>query len=143
VPDLNTSLRAALAAEHAAIYAYGRVGVLLSPEGKAEAQRAEAVHRARRDDLLVRLDQIQASPEPAAPGYDLPFPVTDEPSALRLTVHVEEGVAATWRSAMSSAEGEARELALTAYSASAVQASRWRRLAGITPLTSAFPGRQG
>lgn len=132
------ALRNALAAEHAAIFAYGRLGFLLDAESKAEAQSAEAVHRARRDLLLVQLDQLKATPEPAQPGYVLPFPVTDRASALRLAIHVEDGVAATWREAVTSD----RQTALPAYLEAAVRATRWRKLAGVTPLTSMYPGRK-
>ncbi len=136
-------LRSALAAEHAAIYAYGRLGVLLDPEGKGEAQAAEAVHKARRDALVVRLDELKAAPEPAQAGYVLPFPVSDRDSALKLAVHVEDGVSATWRDAIAASEGEERKAALNAYMEAAVRATRWRRMAGLTPLTSAYPGKKG
>lgn len=137
MPEI-TALRAALAAEHAAIFAYGRLGVLLDPDSKAEAQGAEAVHRARRDQLLVQLDQLKATPEPAQPGYVLPFAVTDRASALKLAIHVEDAVAATWREAV---PGD-RQVALAAFTDAAVRATRWRRIAGIAPLTSTFPGRK-
>ncbi|HCT78160.1 MAG TPA: DUF4439 domain-containing protein [Micromonosporaceae bacterium] len=136
-------LRAALAAEHAALFAYGRLGVLLDAPGKTEAHAAEVAHRARRDALIVLLDQAKASPVPADPAYALPFPIPDKPSALRLAVHVEDGVAATWRSALASTEGEARRIALEGYADAAVRATRWRKAAGVTPLTSTFPGRLG
>jgi hypothetical protein len=136
-------LRAALAAEHAALFAYGRVGIHLDDAGKAEARAAEVAHRARRDALVIHLDQVKASPVPADAGYALPFPVADGPSALRLAVHVEDGVAATWRSALSGTENELRRLAIDAYSDSAVRATRWRRIAGQAPLPTAFPGRIG
>jgi hypothetical protein len=134
-------LRAALAAEHAAIFAYGRMGVLLDPAAKNEAHAAETAHRARRDALVLRLDEAKASPAPAEPGYALPFPLTDRASALKLAVHVEDAVASTWRAALRTTEGDQRKAALDAYSDAAVRATRWRRIAGITPLTSSFPGR--
>lgn len=136
-------LRAALAAEHAALFAYGRLGVLLDAAGKTEAHAAEVAHRARRDALIVLIDQAKASPVPADPAYALPFPITDKPSALRLAVHVEDGVASTWRSALASTEGEVRRVALEGYADAAVRATRWRKAAGVTPLTSTFPGRPG
>jgi len=134
-------LRAALAAEHAAIFAYGRMGVLLDANGKQEARAAEVMHRARRDTLVLKLDEAKGSPAPAEPGYALPFPVTDGASALRLAVHVEDGVAANWRAVLKTVEGEQRKAALEAYSDAAIRATRWRRLAGVTPATTPFPGR--
>jgi hypothetical protein len=136
-------LRAALAAEHAALFAYGRIGVHLDDPGKAQARAAEVAHRARRDVLVVHLDEVKASRVPADAGYALPFPVTDAPSALKLAVHVESGVAATWRSALSGTENELRRLAIDAYCDSAVWATRWRKISGQAPLPTAFPGRSG
>jgi hypothetical protein len=133
---------AALAAEHAAIFAYGRLGVLLDAKGKEEARAAERAHRSRRDSLVLELDAAKSSPAPAEPGYALPFPLTDAASALRLAVHVEEGVGANWRAVLRTVEGAHRQAALEAYADASLRATRWRRLAGIAPATTPFPGRQ-
>lgn len=140
-PAALERLRAALAAEHAAIFAYGRLGVLLDAKGKEEARAAEGVHRSRRDSLVLQLDAAKASPAPAEPGYALPFPLTDAASALRLAAHVEEGVGANWRAVLRTVEGADRKAALEAYADAALRATRWRRLAGVTPATTPFPGR--
>jgi hypothetical protein len=50
-------------------------------------------------------------------------------------------VAQAWRAAVRATAGADRATALSALSASAVQATKWRRRAGITPLTIAFPGK--
>lgn len=134
-------LRAALAAEHAAIFAYGRLGVLLDARGKEEARAAESAHRLRRDALVLQLDEAKASPGQAEPGYVLPFPLTDAASALRLAAFVEDGVGANWRAVLRTVEGASRKTALESYSDAALRATRWRRLAGLTPVTSPFPGR--
>jgi Domain of unknown function (DUF4439) len=184
-------LQAALAGEHAALYAYGRLGVLLEKELRPEAHAAEAAHRLRRDTLIVHLDQIKAPPVKADAAYALPFALTDRQSALRLAIYVEEKVSATWRSALaltspapaappapaaSSASAPAntaspspavsprpsspsraesprpssaappqdpRGLALDGLTDAAVRATRWRKIAGVTPVTNVFPGRQG
>lgn len=135
---------AALAAEEAAIYAYGMVGVRLSGEGDvAEARTAEQNHRDRRDLLVSRIAQASASAAPVPAGYELPFPVTDRATALKLAVHVEDGVAQAWRAVLPVTTAEDRQVALEALIASAVAATRWRRLAEVTPVTLAFPGRPG
>jgi len=134
-------LRATLAAENAALFAYGRLGVLLDAKGKEEARAAEVAHRARRDAIVLALDEAKASPAPAEPGYVLPFPLTDAASAQRLAAHVEEGVAANWRAVLRTVEGAQRKAALDAYSDAALRSTRWRRLAGVTPVTTPFPGR--
>ncbi len=139
---MNPQLVAALAAEEAAIYAYGLVGVNLPGRAdRAEARAAEAVHRNRRDVLVSRLAELGASTAPAPAGYDLPFEVTDRASALKLAIQVEDGVAQAWRASLPATDGADRATALGALTDAAVRATRWRRLAGVTPLTMPFPGR--
>jgi Domain of unknown function (DUF4439) len=138
---MSAQLAAALAAEEAAMYAYGPVGVQLSGAARDDARAAEAAHRARRGALVARLAELGASAAPAPAGYALPFPVTDRASALRLAVQVEDGVAAAWRAALPATRDADRAGALNALVDAAVRATRWRRLAGLTPLTTPFPGR--
>lgn len=138
---MNEQLAAALAAEEAAIYAYAPIGVRLTAGERADARAAEAAHRNRRDSLIVRLAQLSASAAPTPAGYTLPFPVTDRAGALRLAVHVESGVAAAWRAALPVTENGDRSAALSALTDAAVRATRWRRRAGVTPVTVPFPGR--
>jgi hypothetical protein len=67
--------------------------------------------------------------------------VTDQASALKLAVGIEERTAAVWRAALlSTTEGD-RRLAAEALSDCAVRATRLRKAAGLTPTTVAFPGR--
>ncbi|HEU4420926.1 MAG TPA: ferritin-like domain-containing protein [Pilimelia sp.] len=134
------ALAAALAGEHAAIFAYGVIGARLDRGRVGDARAAEAAHRNRRDTALVRLAAAGATPPPAQPAYALPFPVPDQRAALRLAVQVEERTAALWRAALRETEGADRRLALDALTDCAVRATRWRRAAGVKPLTVAFPG---
>ena len=138
---MNEQLAAALAAEEAASYAYGLIGVRLTGDDRDEARSAEAAHRARRDVLVSRLAQLKASTAPAPAGYELPFEVTDKASALKLAIHVEDGVAAAWRAALPVTTGGDRATSLAALTDAAVRATRWRRIAGVTPVTVPFPGR--
>nr|WP_083448903.1 ferritin-like domain-containing protein [Actinoplanes rectilineatus] len=136
-------LAAALAAEEAAIYAYGLIGVHLKDNEQDRARAAEQEHRERRDLLVDRLDELKASAAPNPPGYALPFEVADRTSALRLAVHIEDGVAQAWRVVLPVTTDTERADALSAMTDSAIRATRWRKLGGITPLTMAFPGRAG
>jgi hypothetical protein len=144
---MSEVLNAALAAEQAAIYAYGPIGVRLVDAARDDARAAEAAHRDRRDALISRLAATSAPPSAgSAPaevpaGYALPFAVVDRTTALKLAIHVEDGVAATWRAALGATEGADRLTALTAFTDAAVRATRWRRAAGVTPLTVPFPGK--
>jgi Domain of unknown function (DUF4439) len=130
-----------LAAEHAAIYAYGVIGAHLTGSAATAARNAEATHRARRDALVLQLTSDGATPAPADAAYALPFAVTDRTSALRLAVEIEERTGAVWRSALASTRGDERAAALNALVDCAVRATGFRRTAGITPATVAFPGR--
>jgi ferritin-like protein len=139
---VNEQLAGALAAEEAAIYAYGPIGVKLTSTGeRTEARAAEAAHRDRRDDLVSKLAQLHASTAPAPPGYELPFAVTDRASALKLAIQVEDGVAQAWRVVLPVTQASDRSAALSAMTDAAVRATRWRRLAEVSPVTMAFPGR--
>ncbi|MGS2614649.1 ferritin-like domain-containing protein [Micromonospora sp. LZ34] len=131
----------ALTAEYAAIWAYGPIGVRLTGAAREAARDAEAAHRRRRDALVLRLSTTGGTVPPDRAGYALPFPVTDRASALRLAVEVEERTAAFWRAALPDTTGADRDQALAALVEYALRATRWRRTAGITPLTVPFPGR--
>jgi len=139
---MSTQLAAALAAEEAAIYAYGTLGVKLAGDSYLiEARAAEAAHRGRRDVLVSRLSALQASTAPAPAGYELPFEVTDRESALKLAIQIEDGVAQAWRAVLPVSEKTDRATALNALIDAAVRATRWRRLGEVTPATMAWPGR--
>jgi hypothetical protein len=139
VTSSTEALGAALVAEHAAIYGYDVLGPHLSGGPLAQAQAAETAHRARRDDLLVRLTNAGAKPPAPSVAYALPFPVTDAASAQRLAVQLEERTAAIWRVALGPTADADRKLALDALVDTALRAARWRRLTGTQPGTVALP----
>ncbi|WP_067505111.1 ferritin-like domain-containing protein [Actinoplanes sp. TFC3] len=139
---MSDAMAAALAAEEAAIYAYGLLGVKLTSDGDlTEARACEAIHRDRRDALVLRLAALKASTAPAPAGYQLPFEVTDRDSALKLAIQVEDGVAQAWRATLPSTEGGDRSTALSALTDAAVRATRWRRRGNVSPVTLPWPGR--
>ena len=139
---MTDQLKAAYAAEEAAIYAYGVIGVHLNSTGDVtEARAAEQAHRQRRDYLVGRLSQLKASSAPSPAGYELPYEVTDRATALKLAIQVEDGVAQGWRPVLPVTEGGDRGTALAAMTEAAVRATRWRRLAEVSPATMAWPGR--
>ncbi|NHC13571.1 ferritin-like domain-containing protein [Motilibacter deserti] len=124
------ALQAALAGEHAAVWAYGVVGAQLPADRAPEALAALAAHRARRDALERTLERAAASPAAAAPAYDLPGPVTTAAQAVRLAVLVEERLAAAYADLVAAAEGEAlRVTAARALQETAVRGALWRRSA--------------
>jgi Domain of unknown function (DUF4439) len=139
---VSEQLSAALAAEEAAIYAYGVIGVhLRAATDVEEARTAEQMHRTRRDTVVSRLAALHASTAPAPAAYRLPFPVSDPATALKLAIRVEDGGAAAWRAVLPASDGGDRAMALAALTDAAVRATRWRRRAGVSPVTLPFPGR--
>lgn len=142
-PDAANALGAALTAEYAAIFAYGTIGVHLTDAERQAAREAEAIHRRRRDDLVLRLSDGGAPVPADRAGYTLPHPVTDRASALRLAIEVEERTASHWRAALAATDGAERGEVLAALTDCAIRATRWRLAAGVTPATVPFPGRPG
>jgi hypothetical protein len=128
-----------LAGEHAAIYGYGVLGAHLSGTNLALAQQAEAAHRARRDNLLLRLASASPPPPGADPAYALPFPVTDQASALQLATGIEERTGDLWKAALGAVTGDDRHRALDALTDCALRAARFRRAAGQNPGTVPLP----
>ncbi len=136
------ALQEALAAEHAAVWVYGLVGAFLPDTLNGRLAAAATAHQARRDATQRVLIDAGAPPVPPEPGYLTPEPVTDAASGLRLTITAETDVAAAWRSVIERgpADSGLRGTALDALTEAAVRATRWRAIAGATPLTVPFPG---
>ncbi len=136
------ALQAALAAEHAAVWAYGLVAAYLPASRAAAVDEALAAHRARRDATERLLADAGVEPVPAQPGYRVPGPVDGAQHAMRLAVTAETDTAETWRAVIerTSLPG-LRAAALDALTGAAVRAARWRAAAGEPAVTVAFPGR--
>ncbi|MGA5704759.1 ferritin-like domain-containing protein [Peterkaempfera bronchialis] len=135
-PAVLTALQAALAAEHAAVYGYGVVGAHLTGSRLTTARAAFAAHQAHRDALQRELTARHTTPTPAAPGYQLPFPVTDPASAVQLATLLEDRLTAVHADLVTAATGDLRRTAADALREAAVRAARWRG----HPTGPAFPG---
>lgn len=129
-----TSLQAALAAEHAAVYGYGVVGGRVTGDQRAPARSAYAAHKARRDALRRRVRDLGGTPEPSAAAYALPFDVPDAQAAVRLAAELEDRVAAVYADLVRASAGSGRRDAAAALREAALRAVRWRGT-GV-----AFPG---
>jgi hypothetical protein len=139
---VTDALQDALAGEHAVIWGYGVVGAEVTEEQRPDVRAAEQAHRTRRDATADLLRSMAAVPAQAQAYYELPFPVTDPTSGLRLAVHLEQGAAAAWRYVLGQTDdAELRRIALGALTDAALQATRWRLAAGTHPATVAFPGQ--
>ncbi|MFB8171961.1 ferritin-like domain-containing protein [Kitasatospora purpeofusca] len=125
----------ALGAEHAAVYGYGVVGARVTDDGQRTAARtALAAHQARRDAWQRLLSGAGATPDPAAAGYQLPFPVTDAATAGRLAAHLETRLTGVYADLVAAVPTPQRPLAADALRESALRARQW----GAAP--TAFPG---
>ena len=129
-----TALQAALAAEEAAVYGYGVIGAQLSGGSRDRAAASMAEHQARERLLQQRISAAAATPAVAAPGYELPFPVDGQASAVRLAALLEDRLAAVYANGVQATSGPLRGALASALQRSALDALAWGG-AG-----SAFPG---
>ena len=107
------ALQPALEAEYAAVFGYGVVGGVLTAgvthsDAADDARSSYDVHRGRRDTLRALITAAGAQPAAAEPAYDLPFPVTGEPSAARLARYLEARCAAVYARAVATTVGDTR-----------------------------------
>jgi hypothetical protein len=128
------ALAAVLAAEDAAVYAYGVIGAQGSAASQAAALTALAAHAGQRDAVAAVLERAHRTPAPEVPGYRLPFAVTDDASARRLAAAIETALAAAQADLVSAADPSRRHLAAEWLAVTAVAAAAWG--AQVTP----FPG---
>ncbi|MET0741525.1 MAG: ferritin-like domain-containing protein [Candidatus Nanopelagicales bacterium] len=129
-------LQAALAGEHAAVYAYGVVGAWTSGGDRDAATAAFDVHRARRDRITALLTDIGEDPVGPAGGYLLPVAVDGPETARALAATVESAASAVYADVVLAADGDAdlRTTAARWQVDAAVRAALW------SATTVAFPG---
>jgi hypothetical protein len=134
------ALTALLAAEHAAVWAYGLLGARLSDVELELARTAHDAHRRRRDALVPVLRSAGGQPPVPAPAYDAR--VADRSEALALAIDLEDGLTVRWRDLVVAGDDPAlRRLGVAGMQEGASRAARWRSLAGVRPTTQPFPGR--
>lgn len=138
--DVIDALQTALAAEHAALWMYGLVAAF-DPEMSDTVAAAITSHQTTRDtaaDLIVTGGAIPVGPEPA---YTAPESATDKKSAEHLAQVIEADCAAAWRAVTGfTDDATLRGTALAVLTECAMRMVTWRRAAGETVLTTAFPG---
>jgi hypothetical protein len=136
------ALQDALAAEHAAVWAY-TLAVAFLPTGEADRARADAeAHRKLRAAVEATLSQLGKRPVAAQPAYTTPQPVVDAESAAALAEAAETDTMVAWRSVMErTATRDVRAGALDTLAAATVRCSRWRTIVGSAPAIPAFPGQ--
>ncbi|PYC81955.1 hypothetical protein C7C46_11010 [Streptomyces tateyamensis] len=128
-----TALQAALAAEHAAVYAFGVVGAKTPPGPRRDdALACYAVHQARRDNWQ-RLLAGGATPTAAAPGYRLPFAVPEAGAAAKLAAEVESRLLAVYADLVACTTDTLRMTAATALRECVLQCDHWGGTPGALP----------
>ncbi|NUP67187.1 MAG: ferritin-like domain-containing protein [Nonomuraea sp.] len=128
-------LRKALAAEHAAVFAYGLLGARTSGALRDLVTSAYDAHRARRDQLRALITARGAKPSEAAASYALPFFPSNATLAARLAVRLEDGLTAAYLELTA-----AQDTALRKYAALAMQQSATRAYTFRPAQPPAFPG---
>ncbi|GIH68746.1 ferritin-like domain-containing protein [Sphaerimonospora thailandensis] len=131
------ALARALAAEHAAVYAYGVIGGKVADGLRARATGGFDAHRARRDQLRSMIAQRGGSPTEPGPAYHLPFEVRTSADAVRLAVLVEGRLITAYLELAADRDPSLRRLAALAAQECATRAYGWQ------PSISAFPGMPG
>jgi hypothetical protein len=133
-----TALLAAAVAENAAVYGYSVAGARLATgQAKNAARTAYDAHRAQVQNVTQWLEDLSATPAPAAPVYRLPSPVVDNPTARALLASIEESTAAAYADVVAVAAGQLQHDAALALQAAAIREAQWR----TTPVP--FPGLVG
>ena len=132
------ALQATLAAEHAAIFAYGDAGAHTSQSAQPQLFDTVSVlyrtHRARRDQLRLLLADRGVEPVAAAPVYELPASPTGPREVRRLALRTEAHCAAIYAALVANTAGSERDWAISALAESA----QARVLLGGEP--EQFPG---
>ncbi|WP_433274830.1 ferritin-like domain-containing protein [Actinosynnema sp. CS-041913] len=122
------------------MWTYGLASAFVDQQAAAVAEGANA-HRARRDTTERWLRDKGTQPRPPAPAYLPPQPVDSAASAIAALIAVETDACVAWRGVMERTDDQTlRKSALDALTSAAVRGTRWRKTAGVTPLSIALPG---
>ena len=119
------ALQAALAAEHAAVYAYGALGAVVTRASRAAVTTARTRHLQCRDLLAGAVVAAGAAPAVARPAYGLPRPLTAA-GAIALAAQVEDAVGASWADVVAATTGGWRQTAAQVVTEDALRAAAWR-----------------
>ncbi|MCK2219637.1 ferritin-like domain-containing protein [Actinomadura sp. ATCC 31491] len=132
--DLD-KLRKALAAEHAALFAYGLLGARTSGSLRERMSAAYDAHRARRDQVRALITSRGGKPVEAEASYALPFFPSDAGLAAKLAAYLEGGVTAAYLELAAAQDTELRR-----YAALAMQQAVTRAYSFRPSQPPAFPG---
>ncbi|GIH98717.1 ferritin-like domain-containing protein [Planobispora takensis] len=127
-------LGTALAAEHAAVYAYGVIAARTTGRLRATATNAFNAHRARRDRLRALITTRGGTPAEPGASYTLPVTPSTADQAVELAVLIEQRVTTAYLELAASDDMSLRRMAALAMQECAT------RSYGLRPSIDAFPG---
>ncbi|MGC5011611.1 ferritin-like domain-containing protein [Streptosporangium sp. DT93] len=127
-------LDVALAAEHAAVYAYGVIAARTTGGLRATTTAAYNAHRARRDRLRAMIVAAGGRPVEPEASYRLPVTPSTAAQAVELAVLVERGVTGAYLELAASSDTSLRTMAALAMQECVT------RSYGLRPEIEAFPG---
>ncbi|MEV4381517.1 ferritin-like domain-containing protein [Streptosporangium sp. NPDC049644] len=130
----DRGLEAALAAEHAAVYAYGVIAARSTGRLRTEMTAAYNAHRARRDQLRTMIIEMGGTPAEPTAVYELPVTPSTAAQAVELAVLVERRVTGTYLELTASADTALRKMAALAMQECVT------RSYGLRPEIDTFPG---
>ncbi|GGS46367.1 hypothetical protein GCM10010156_01310 [Planobispora rosea] len=130
----DQGLGTALAAEHAAVHAYGVIAARTTGRLRATATSAFTAHRARRDQLRSLITARGGTPAEPEASYALPVIPSTAAQAVELAVLVERGVTAAYLELTATDDAALRRLAALAMQECVT------RSYGLRPVIDAFPG---
>lgn len=138
--DTLAALQSVMAAEHAALWAYGLVAAY-DPAVSDTVSTVISSHQDVRDTAANLIVQGGATPVGPAPAYTTPEPVTDVKSALALALAIESDCAEAWRSVIGHTDDATlRGTALASLTDCAMRMVTWRQTAKDKIVTVPFPG---
>ncbi|MEU9829937.1 ferritin-like domain-containing protein [Streptosporangium sp. NPDC048047] len=133
-PGAGGGLGTALAAEHAAVYAYGVLAARAEGSLRSVMTAAFNAHRARRDRLRAMIIERGGTPAEPDASYRLPAVPSTSAQLTDLAVSVERGVTAAYIETVASGDPAVRRMAALAVQECVVRAY------GLRPEIETFPG---
>jgi hypothetical protein len=128
------ALQAALAGEHAAVWASGRAAGQLRGAAREAALSELDEHRRARDELRRQLVALDVEPVEAAPAYVEPFRIDGRGPARRLMRRISAALTVTYAELAAAGQPASRREAAAAATKAARRAIDWGSDA------EAFPG---
>lgn len=136
------ALQQALAAEHAAEWAYTTVTAFLPGSYETGLTEGGEAHRDRRLACETLLRGAGATPRSSEVAYRAGKAVSDQDSAVGLVIDAETDAMRTWHGVLERTDAAGlRDVATQALVGSATRCTSWRLDAGRSPAAIALPGR--